>query len=205
MSYRNILLLSLLLNPRHSRSENTCLSVLAMTMPCAKLPEQAMPGVMTVHFQTKRLVGLHPHANFDQVDRINEYEMRSHELSQPWVTKETSLLSPILHQRAVANPVFHALHDQVLPLPCAKQKYLPTRSWISIYKFQVRNSIFILTSRKVTARCSIPYVEDHRTGISRMSCFTCSVIVLPSSFSFSLSLSDCIVRNSSFRFAEDRS
>jgi hypothetical protein len=54
-----------------------------MTMPYAKLPEQAMPGVMTVHFQTKRLVGLHPHADFDQVDRINEYEMRSHELSQP--------------------------------------------------------------------------------------------------------------------------
>ena len=83
MSYRNILLLSLLLNPRHSRSENTCLSVLAMTMPYAKLPEQAMPGVMMVHFQMKRLVGLHQHADFNRVDRINEYEMRSHELSQP--------------------------------------------------------------------------------------------------------------------------
>ena len=52
-------------------------------MPCAKLPEQAMPGVMMVHFQMKRLVGLHQHADFNRVDRINEYEMRSHELSQP--------------------------------------------------------------------------------------------------------------------------
>jgi len=54
-----------------------------MTMPCAKLPERAMPGVMTDHFQMKRLVEQHRHADFARVNRINEYEMRSHELSQP--------------------------------------------------------------------------------------------------------------------------
>jgi hypothetical protein len=54
-----------------------------MTMPCAKLPERAMPGVTMDHFQMKRLAELHQHADFDQVDRINEYEMQSHELSQP--------------------------------------------------------------------------------------------------------------------------
>jgi hypothetical protein len=42
-----------------------------------------MPGVMLDHFQMKRLVELHQDADFNQVDRINEYEMQSHELSQP--------------------------------------------------------------------------------------------------------------------------
>src|SRR5882762_1169757 len=124
----------------------------------------------------------------------------------PQADQETVLHDPTHLWTTEGHQVWPVLFGQALHEPCVKRKC--PRTGTNKCQSHTMAGIQILTSWSWSARCNMPYVEDHRIGISIISCFARSMTCLAfpiASLAFSMAFSACTALKSSFRLAEERS